>query len=542
MSIRSRLAFFIVVMVVLVGLMAGAGYRSLATFERTLAVIGQESDDIQHAQDAIGDASLALKTQVQEWKNLLLRGHDPAARAKYAKEFRARAEEVERNLERLDRLAAKVSLDQAHLTEAHQGLKTLTEAYEQALAAWKEGDDLAYRAADAAVKGKDRSVSKAIEVLHEAVDRQMDAMQARAVTDGAAAGSEGRSTLLTIAGGIALLATVLGGIIAYLIRAPLERQRAALVRLAAHDYHQPVPDQDRSDEAGQMAVALERLRLGLEAEHEVTRALRERIQELTQAAEGLAHTGATLTEAATISNRQAASVVDASRDTSANVSSVAAAAAEEMSASIAEISGNSARAVEVVQKAVDDARRAAQAVDELAKANDAIGNVAQSIADIAARTNLLALNASIEAASAGEAGRGFAVVAGEVKALARQTAESTEDITGRLAGVRESVHLVVEAIQRTTVAIEEISGLQQAIAGALQAQTEVTGDIGRTIIQVSSSTHDISTAIAEVSTSASTTETSAKATGAAAEQLKRLAGEFNALAGRLAAGANSSSA
>ncbi len=541
MSIRSRLAFFIVVVVVLVGVMAGAGYRSLATFERTLAVIGQESDDIQHAQDAIGDASLALKTQVQEWKNLLLRGHDPAARAKYAKEFRARAEEVERNLERLDRLAAKVSLDQAHLTEAHQGLKTLTEAYEQALAAWKEGDDLAYRAADAAVKGKDRSVSKAIEVLHEAVDRQMDAMQARAVTDGAAAGSEGRSTLLTIAGGIALLATVLGGIIAYLIRAPLERQRAALVRLAAHDYHQPVPDQDRSDEAGQMAVALERLRLGLEAEHEVTRALRERIQELTQAAEGLAHTGATLTEAATISNRQAASVVDASRDTSANVSSVAA-AAEEMSASIAEISGNSARAVEVVQKAVDDARRAAQAVDELAKANDAIGNVAQSIADIAARTNLLALNASIEAASAGEAGRGFAVVAGEVKALARQTAESTEDITGRLAGVRESVHLVVEAIQRTTVAIEEISGLQQAIAGALQAQTEVTGDIGRTIIQVSSSTHDISTAIAEVSTSASTTETSAKATGAAAEQLKRLAGEFNALAGRLAAGANSSSA
>ena len=538
MSIRLRLSAFILVMIALVGLMAWVSLEALGRMRESLLRQHRDSQEVQHALHAMADATSTFKTGVQEWKNLLLRGHDPTARTKYAQELRAQAEGVRQHLAVLEGLADQVNVDPRMIGQVRQGLDTLLTGYEEALAAWKDGDPLAYRAADAAVKGKDRPIAKALTELWKAIDASALENQRQAAEGAVTAYESGRSTQLAFTGGIALAAILLGIGFTLSVRRPLERLRHNILRLAAHDTHRAVPDQGRRDEIGQMAVALESLRQGLEAEQAVTAALQERVQDLTRAAEGLVQTGTLLTAAAGTSNRQAASVATASRDTSDSVSAVAA-AAEEMSASISEISSNSGRVSDAVAKAVEDARQAAQMVEELAKTNSAISEVAKTIADIAARTNLLALNASIEAASAGEAGRGFSVVAGEVKALARQTAESTSDITSQLAEVGRSVQHVVEAIQRMGLTIEEINTLQNAITTALQSQNEVTCDIGQTIIKISASTHAISEAIAEVSASAGTTEASARTTHEAADHLTHLAGAFAGLAERLHHGSRS---
>src|SRR6202020_1076260 len=97
-----------------------------------------------------------------------------------------------------------------------------------------------------------------------------------------------------------------------------------------------------------------------------------------------------------------------------------------------------------------------------------IGSVADMISEIAAKTNLLALNATIEAARAGDAGKGFAVVASEVKALATQTARSTEEIGRHIDQVRAATGASVAAVTRIEDTITELNAIAGSIAAAVE--------------------------------------------------------------------------
>ena len=125
----------------------------------------------------------------------------------------------------------------------------------------------------------------------------------------------------------------------------------------------------------------------------------------------------------------------ASDEASSNVRSVAA-ATEEMTGSIAEISRQVHESNRIAGEAVNQAEVTNARINELSKAALRIGDVVNLITTIAEQTNLLALNATIEAARAGDSGRGFAVVAQEVKALAAQTAKATNEISSQIAGMQ----------------------------------------------------------------------------------------------------------
>ena len=131
--------------------------------------------------------------------------------------------------------------------------------------------------------------------------------------------------------------------------------------------------------------------------------------------------------------------MSAFHEASTNVET-AAVAADELSHSIAEISRQLSHATEIVDHATGEARATDEQIAGLATGAQKIGDVIKMIRDIAEQTNLLALNATIEAARAGEAGKGFAVVASEVKSLAVQTAKATEDIASHIQGVQEFDH------------------------------------------------------------------------------------------------------
>jgi methyl-accepting chemotaxis protein len=124
-------------------------------------------------------------------------------------------------------------------------------------------------------------------------------------------------------------------------------------------------------------------------------------------------------------------------------------------------------------------------MQKLGQAAQEIGNVTETITNISAQTNLLALNATIEAARAGAAGKGFAVVANEIKELAKQTAEATEDIKTRIAGIQNSTGSAISDIGQITAVIKDVGGIVASIAAAIEEQATVTRDVAGNIAQAS---------------------------------------------------------
>ncbi|MBP2297061.1 methyl-accepting chemotaxis protein [Azospirillum rugosum] len=182
----------------------------------------------------------------------------------------------------------------------------------------------------------------------------------------------------------------------------------------------------------------------------------------------------------------------------ANAQAVSA-ATEELAASIREIASQVAHSSVVTNTAVENSRRTQNAIQALSAEVARIGEMASLIGDIASQTNLLALNATIEAARAGEAGKGFAVVASEVKALANQTARSTEEITQRITAIQAATDDAVMAVAGIGRTVQEIDQTSGAIAAAMEEQSAATQEISRNVAETSSAAQEVSSLIAQVS-------------------------------------------
>jgi methyl-accepting chemotaxis protein len=180
-------------------------------------------------------------------------------------------------------------------------------------------------------------------------------------------------------------------------------------------------------------------------------------------------------------------------------------ATKELHISITEIANQVVNSNEFVSKVDAKARNAGSIMETMVGGVEKIREVLALISNIANRTNLLALNATIEAARAGEAGRGFAVVANEVKKLAEQTAEATEQIKRHLASLIATSGQSAAAVKEVVAAIGQIADIDTAIAAAVEQQAAVTRNIRDNAEEAAERTKNVSVHINEIATSSDRT-------------------------------------
>lgn len=219
----------------------------------------------------------------------------------------------------------------------------------------------------------------------------------------------------------------------------------------------------------------------------------------TQTASGvkaMSEKSATVAAAAEESCATTDAVSSSMEKASSNLTSVAG-ATEEMSSTVAEIASNSEKARLISEKAMAQAQTISTMMAELGRAAQEIGKVTETITDISAQTNLLALNATIEAARAGTAGKGFAVVANEIKELAKQTSEATEDIKAKIAGVQTSTNDAVRTIETITGVIQEIGNTVASTAAAIEEQATVTKNVAGEIAEATAVVREVNDQVAQ---------------------------------------------
>lgn len=229
-------------------------------------------------------------------------------------------------------------------------------------------------------------------------------------------------------------------------------------------------------------------------------------------------------------------LVVSSMDRASSGVTAAAAASDEFAMSIGEISRQATSSAELARRATDAATRADETISALDASANQVGQIVELISSIAQRTNLLALNASIEAARGGEAGRGFAVVASEVKELATQTSRATDEIAEQIRAMQESTGASVTALRSIGEQIKSLETTAISIASAVDQQSVAGQDLARSIDLAARSSDEVAANIVQVRDASGSTGSAASQVLTSATELESQAATLRAKVGEFLEG------
>ncbi|HEV2558748.1 MAG TPA: HAMP domain-containing methyl-accepting chemotaxis protein [Microvirga sp.] len=448
--------------------------------------------------------------------------------------------DMEVAISRFERYVAAFTLDDDLKGQLTAGLA----AYRTAFDAWREADK-------ALVRGIEK-LNDALIVASPLID------EIRHATNGdeaaAAGGLEASQDLLMrfigfIGIGALLASLTVAFAVGRSITGPLARLRRSMKELAEGRTDEPVPETGRSDEIGTMAQMVEVFRANaverqrLAAAQDADREAQSRrartvdgliasfqdgmegtIRSVAKAVEDLNAVSTALNQAAGSTMRQQGEASGAVDEAAANVGMVSAGATQ-LRASIQEIAARAAESSRVAQEALATTQSTLDTMRGLETSAVAIGEVVNLIRAIASQTNLLALNATIEAARAGEAGRGFSVVAGEVKALAAQTAQATDEIAAQVAAIQSSAEQAGRALGSVNTVMGTLSSLAGVVAAAVEQQSAAVNSIGANVALAAEKTRAGTEAMGGVADATRRTEAVAAEVEALSRRLNEEAAE-----------------
>ncbi|MFJ4111116.1 methyl-accepting chemotaxis protein [Pseudomonas sp. NPDC089758] len=351
-------------------------------------------------------------------------------------------------------------------------------------------------------------------------------------------------SLLTSVALLALLVGVAAGwLITLQITQPLRQTLALAARIARGDLSQVEPV-DRRDEMGQLQASMQGMTLSL---RELIGGIDQGVGHLSQAATQLAASSEDTKlrisqqreetdQVATAMNQMSATVQDVAQN--AEQASLAATNADQQAQQGDQVVTEAIGRIEQLARQMDDCLAAMQ---HLAGESQRIGSILDVIKSVSEQTNLLALNAAIEAARAGEAGRGFAVVADEVRGLAQRTQQSTEEIEQLIESLHNGTDEVTslldnskrlteqsvelsrkagDALSQITDTVSSIQGMNQQIATASEEQSVVAEQINRSVISVRDASDQTSAASEQTAASSGELEQ-------LGQQLRGMVGRFS---------------
>lgn len=335
-----------------------------------------------------------------------------------------------------------------------------------------------------------------------------------------------------------LLAMGLGLLITRLITRPLSYAVAAAERVAGGDLRQRI-EPGSQDETGQLLSSLSGMQTSLRntiqnissASDQLASAAEELSVVTDESTRGLTQQNSEIEQAATAVNEMTAAVDEVARN-AVSTAEISQRTNQDAMAGKSKVG----EAVLAIEGMVSEINSSTSLVQQLADQTKEISKVLEVIRSIADQTNLLALNAAIEAARAGEQGRGFAVVADEVRALAHRTQSSTVEIEGMINTAQTSATSVVETMSKSQLQADNTRELAQAAGVALQSITDGVAAITERNLVIASASEEQAQVAREVDRNlvniqslSAQTATGAHQTNASSHELSRLAISFNAL-------------